>query len=273
MTNQHLLKAAAVTGLVLSTTFAMPAQAKISFSDDECNVALNYDITVEPKRLQVSDQGKEQYRIEMGELYVNGKQVELDAKQQALVNQYSDAVSKQVPEVIDLVGDVVVLATQAVSMALTPILGDAAGSQIDELMVGIQDRVDELAYQQGDRFFLGATETTMENAFNEEFEKEIEEVMTNSIGTMMMALGGQIMSSEGGSFEEKMEAFGRKMENIGDDIEMQIAEQSKDIEHRAEKVCENFQSVVELEQQLRREVPELAPYILTQPSSYVAKSE
>ncbi|WP_394128972.1 YggN family protein [Shewanella maritima] len=273
MKTQKWLASAAISGLLISAAFVAPAQAKISLGDEQCNVALNYDVTVEPKRLQVSQSGAEQYRIEQGDLYVNGEQVELNEQQQALVNDYANELSRQVPEVIDFVGDVVSIATQAVSMALTPILGDAAGSQIDELLVGIQQRVDELAYQQGDKFFLGSTETTMESAFNEEFEKEIEQVMTNSIGTIMMTLGSEIMSSEGGSFDEKIESFALKMENIGQEIETQIEHQAKDIEYRADKVCNDFESLMAMEQNLRTNVPELAPYVLAKPSKDFVKYE
>ncbi|WP_350650324.1 DUF2884 family protein, partial [Pseudomonas sp. HY13-MNA-CIBAN-0226] len=74
-------------------------------------------------------------------------------------------------------------------------------------MTGIQTRIDTMAYQQGDKFYLGSTDSSIEHAFNEEFEQEIEQMVTNSMGSLMMTLGSQIMSSEGGSFEEKMNTF------------------------------------------------------------------
>ncbi|MBR9728230.1 YggN family protein [Shewanella intestini] len=273
MTKQNWAALVATTGLVLTSVFAAPAMAKLSLNDEQCNVSLNYDITVEPKQVKISEAGKEQYRIELGKLYVNNKQVNLTAKQQALVNDYADAMSQQIPEVIELIGDVVELATHSVSLALTPLLGDATGSQIDKLMAGINQRIDKAAYQQGDRFFLGATESTMGKAFNDEFAKEIEQVMSDSIGTIMMKLGGELLSSQGGSFEQKMEAFGQKMENVGQDIEQQVAAQSQDIEARTDKACHDFESLLVMEQNLRTEIPQLAPYVLTTQNPHHAISE
>jgi archaellum component FlaF (FlaF/FlaG flagellin family) len=230
--------------------------------NNECEVSLNYDVTVEPKKVTVSDLGKEQYRIEMNKLFVNGEQVSLNKQQQALVNQYADEVSAQVPEVIELVNDAVAMASTAVSMALTPLLGDASGAKIDEMMDGLQERIEGVAYQNGDKFYLGATESSLENAFGEEFEKEMKQLVQNSIGTMMMTLGSQMMSGEGDSFEQKMESFSTKMESIGGDIELQMEEQAQDLEVRGKKLCENFKSLVVLEKELQTQVPELAKYSL-----------
>lgn len=257
-----LLTGIALSGLIFTTGALTPAMAKMSLNDQNCNVTLNYDVTVEPKSLKVSQKGTEKYRVEVGQLFVEGKAVNLNPKQQKLLTQYSDEVSRQVPEVIDLVGEVVTMATQAVSMALTPLLGDAAGSQIDKLMAGIEKRVDTMAYQHGDKFFIGSTDASLEETFNDEFEQEMENIISNSIGSLMMSMGSQIMSSEGGSFEEKMNTFAAKMENVGKDIETQMESQSQALEVRADKVCSDFEQLMVLENQLRKEIPQLAPYPL-----------
>ncbi|AZG74212.1 YggN family protein [Shewanella livingstonensis] len=262
MTKQKLICGLALTSMLFTAGALTPAMAKMSINDEKCNVTLNYDVTVEPTSLQVSDNGAEKYRVELGQLYVDGKKVTLNDNQQKLLTQYSEELSRQVPDVIDLVGDVVSVATQAVNMALTPIFGEAAGAQIDKLMVGIQKRVDTMAYQQGDKFYLGSTETSIEQAFNHEFEQEMEQMVTNSMGSLMMTLGSQIMSSEGGTFEQKMNTFSQKMDNVGADIEKQLESQSKGLEQRANKVCDNFEELLVLESRTRQAIPELAPYTL-----------
>jgi hypothetical protein len=262
MTKQKLICGLALSSVLLTSLATTPAMAKMSLKDEKCNVTLNYDVTVEPTNLQISDNGTEKYRVELGQLYVDGKKITLNNSQQKMLNQYSEELSRQVPDVIDLVGDVVAIATQAVNMALSPILGDSAGMHIDKLMNGIQQRVDTMAYQQGDKFYLGSTEASIEKTFNEEFEQEIEQMVTSSMGTLMMTLGGQIMSSEGGTFEEKMNAFSQKMENVGTDIEKQLESQSQGLEAKATKVCDNFAELLVLEKQARTAIPELSPFTL-----------
>ena len=257
-----LVKGIALSGLIFTAGAITPAMAKLSIDDEQCNVTLNYDVTVEPKKLLISEKGEELYRVEMGDLYVDGNQVKLDSEQRELLTNYSEELSQQVPEIIDLVNEVVVLATDAVSLALTPIFGDATGAKLDEMLAGIHSRLDEAAYQHGDKFYLGATESSMEEAFNEDFEKELEAMIENSMGSFMMAIGAEMMSSEGGSFEEKMESFGQKMEKMGEDIELQVAEQSEAIEIKAEKICADFEELMVLEGEVRQSIPQLSSYQL-----------
>jgi hypothetical protein len=256
-----LVVTGAVLGMGMTSAFAH-SEHKDSHNSHSCEVSLNYDISVEPKKLVVSQKGEEKYSVVMNKLFVEGKEVELNASQRALLTQYSDELSTQVPQVIDLVNSAVVMASGAVSMALTPLLGDASGAKLDELMAGMQKRIDTVAYRNGDSFFLGATESSLEKAFNEEFEQEIEQLVQNSIGSILMSVGAQMMSAEGGDFQQKMESFGKKMEAIGDDIETQMAAQATDLETKADKLCESFQSLMVLEGRLRAEIPQMAAYPL-----------
>ncbi|WP_299793855.1 YggN family protein [uncultured Shewanella sp.] len=235
--------------------------------NEQCEVALNYDVAVEPQLMTVSDGDSELYRIELDKLYVDGKRVSLDGKQQRLLTQYSQEVARQLPEVITLVHDAVGIASSAASMALTPLLGDAAGAKLDEMMDGFEERVEQVAYQHGDKFYLGSTQSSLEDTFDKEFEKEMEELIRSSVGTMMVNLGSEILSGDGDSFEQKMESFSRKMENVGEEIEVQIEAQAKDLEKRAEKMCDDFQYLIALEQNLRAEVPQLSEYRLIDASA------
>ncbi|QSX30956.1 YggN family protein [Shewanella cyperi] len=253
-----------LTGIALATMICSTAPVMAHEDHQECNVSLNYDLTMEPKKMVFSSKGKEQYRIEPGRLFVDGEEVSLNSKQKALLEQYSDGLAKQVPEFVTLVTEAVSLASQAVSMALTPLLGDDTGAKVDELVANLQKRMDKVMYRNGDSYYVGATEDSMDEVFNEEFEQEIEQMVQNSVGTLMINLGSQILSADGGSFEEKMENFGKKMESIGDDIEKQMEAQAEVIEARADKMCENFEELLVLENRVREEIPELRDYPLAQ---------
>lgn len=278
MNINSLLTGVVLSSVILGASGLQAAQAKAeplviepaiteSTIAERCEVSLNYGVRVEPQKLVMSDKGLEKYRIEAGSLYVDGKQVTLSANQKQLVSQYADEVSTQVPEVIELANETVALVSHAVGMALTPLLGDVAGAKFDEMMAGVQQRVDAVAYRQGDNFYLGATEASLQNTFNGEFEREMEQLMQNSIGTLMMNIGGQMLAADGESFEAKMAAFSQKMDKLGQDIEQQVAAQSQGLEAKAERLCDRFEHLLVLEQQLRKGVPELAPYALTQSSA------
>lgn len=257
------ISAAIFAASAMTSVQAHDQGSTYSYSDNnECEVTLNYDVVIEPEMLTVTEGDAEIYRIEVDQLFVEGKPVSLNKAQKKLLLQYSDEVSTQVPEVISLVHDAVGIASSAASMALTPLLGDAAGAKLDEMMDGLKQRVEKVAYQNGDKFYLGATQSSLEDTFGDEFEQELEQLVKNSIGSMMINLGSQMLSGDGESFEQNMEAFATKMENVGQDIELQMESQAKDLESRANEMCERFQYLVELEQKLRDQVPELAKYPL-----------
>lgn len=267
MNNQNLMSRLIVTTALLSASFVAPVMAKMSLNNEQCDVALNYDVTVEPKKLMISDKGVEQYRVDMGELYVQGEAVRLNAKQANILGQYTDSLSTQVPEAIALVSEVMTIVNHSVTLALSPILGAEAGVHLDKMMQGIQKRVDTIAYREGDKFYLGATESSIEERFNKEFEQEMEQMLTSSMGSLMMSVGAQIMSSKGGTFEEKMTAFSDKMENVGNDIELQMESQSKPLEARANKLCSNLEGLMVLEKELHLQIPQLSPYVIASNNS------
>ncbi|MGL4712361.1 MAG: DUF2884 family protein, partial [Shewanella sp.] len=136
-----LLTGFALSGVILGTSSVPLAQALTAPKFDErCEVALNYDVTVEPKKLVMSEKGTEKYRIEADKLFVAGKQVNLTDKQKKLVTQYADEVSTQVPAAIELVNEAVSVVSKAVGVALTPLMGDVTGTKFGQIMAGVQKR-------------------------------------------------------------------------------------------------------------------------------------
>jgi len=259
---QKQLVSVAISAVLFSASSLSPVNAQsIADLHNHCELSLNYDVSVEPEKLIVSEAGKEQYRIETKTLFVNGEQVSLNKQQQQLVELYTTEVSSQIPEVIALVNDAVVMASTAVSMSLTPMLGDATGAKVDNMMESLQDRIQSMAHQHGDTFYLGSTKS-LDYVFDDEFEQEVEQLVQSSMGTMMLAFGSELLSADGDSFQAKIDAFSAKMETIGDDIELQMNEQAQELEARGEVVCENFRSLALLEKKLRVQVPQLEGYPL-----------
>jgi hypothetical protein len=250
-----------VTGVALATligvTAVVPAMAH-GISNDSCDVNLNYDISLEPQKLVLSQKGDEFYRFEPGKLYVEGKEVALTGEQRALVDSYADSVARQVPEFVSLVTEAVGLASQAVNTALTPLLGEDTGNRVGELMDNVNERLGEVMHKNGDSYYIGVTDGSIDEVFDKEFEQEIENLVQESVGTLMVRLGTEILSSEGDSFEAKMEAFGQKMEAMGEQIEREMEAQASTLEARANKMCDEFETLVALESELRAKVPELS---------------
>ena len=65
MSKQKLICGLALTSMLFTAGALTPAMAKMSINDEKCNVTLNYDVTVQPTNLQISDNGAEKYRVEL----------------------------------------------------------------------------------------------------------------------------------------------------------------------------------------------------------------
>lgn len=189
---------------------------------------------------------------------MDGKEVKLNAEQRALVDNYADSLANQVPEFVALVTDAITLASTAVNTALTPLLGDETSARVAELMDNVNERLGEVMHKDGDSYYVGVTDGSIDEVFDKEFEREIENLVQDSVGTLMIKLGTEILSSEGDSFEAKMDAFGKKMEAMGEQIEREMESQSKTLEARATKVCDQFETLLALESELRTKVPALS---------------
>ncbi|WP_133406184.1 YggN family protein [Parashewanella tropica] len=245
------------TALIIASSFVTSSALAHDEHRKECNISLNYDISASANALTITDNGNERYRIVGDRLFVNDKQIALDDSQKHLLSEYRQELGEQVPQVIELVNGAVELASDAMGSALTPLLGEDASGKLEDVMEKVQERVGKVAYQDGDTYHLGATESTIEQAFDHNFEEEVESAVKSSIGSILMNVGAQLMSSDGGSFSEKLTAFEQKMENMAQEIETRVEARAAEFEQKADMMCDNFKALATLEQEVRVAIPEL----------------
>lgn len=263
------ITAAILAAITVTSVQSHDGDTYDSYSDhnSQCEVTLNYDVTVEPKKLTVTKGDTEIYRIEVDKLFVEGKPISLNKAKTKLLTQFSDEVSIQVPEVIDLFLETVDINVSATNMMLTPFLEGAAGAKLDEMLYRLEQKVEKVAFQNGDLFYLeathfGATQSSLEDKLTGEYEQELDQLIVNSVYSMPNNSDSQDLSSDDDLLAQKMDTFSEKMENVGQEIELQMDSQTKDLEIRTDKMCERFMYLSELEQELIVEVPELAKYPL-----------
>lgn len=96
-----------------------------------------------------------------------------------------------------------------------------------------------------------------ENQFDQQIESAVQSAMMQSMGSILMAVGSELMGSGG-----DMQAFEQRMENMGAEIEAKVERQANQLEKRADALCGNFSTIAEQEQQLVKLVPELKDYQL-----------
>ncbi|MGL4475177.1 MAG: DUF2884 family protein [Shewanella sp.] len=247
----HLSKGLAASVLLLS--ISTQAQAT-----SPCNIDMNYDIDMTPTKLTFTQQGKESYRIDNQRLFINNEQIRLTAQQQASLNSYAQAMRKQVPQVVTLANDAVVLVSGALNESLTPLLGTQSQPQIDKLSQSLADKVKTIAVKNGDSYHLGGDRADGNETLEQALTNEVQQLIQNAMGTVMLSMGGQIMMMEGDSFDQKMLAFGAKMQKEAQQIETRVKTNAQQLKQQANAICAQLPELKQLQQQLWQQVPELA---------------
>lgn len=236
-----------------------------SMSNDECSIDLHNGVTVTPKFVKVFDSNDTLFRIEKnGAMSVDGKSVKLTSTQQKISADYANGLRDVVPQAVDIAVNAMEIATVGVNTAFTALFGENSDIEykVNQIIEKTKDEINANINHSGDEYTIAPNSfDNLENAFDEDFEKEIEKVAMSSMGSIFSLLG-EAMSNGNGDFEQRMEAFGEKMEKMGEDLETTMEAQGEKLEEQAEALCMQLKEVDELETQLQQQVPQFAKYEL-----------
>lgn len=246
--------------LLAATLFATLSSTTV-MAHDSCDVELEAGLNISNNSIEFfSEKSKDiLYRIDNDEsLIVAGKSVYLDDEQQELVTQYSTSIKAMVPEVRNIAIEGVDLAVEGVNLAFNELLGEGndVGADLTRELTNLRNEVSSrFTLEQG--FTIGEDGLEGEELLGEEFEQRIEsaveKAVMNSIGSIMVAVGQEMIFSGGDS-----DAFETRMETFGENIEHEMEARAEAIEHKAEQLCLSAVKIDQLEEQLKNSVESLA---------------
>ena len=210
--------------MVSSTSFAHDT----SFSNDSCNLDLNGGININAQQITFSKNKKPLYSIvDNDTLIINGDEVDLTSKQQALLTQYSTSIRDVVPEVKSVALNAIDLAIDGVNLAFNELLGNGnnVSSNLTTHLNTIKTEVNK-EFDTSKDFYIDEDGFGSDDFFGEDFEQRIEtaveSTIQNSIGTLMIAIGQEMLFSGGNmdTFETRMESFGQRIEHEMEELSL-----------------------------------------------------
>ncbi|WDD97797.1 DUF2884 family protein [Thalassomonas actiniarum] len=227
------------------------------YAHDSCDVELEGGIKIDSSGIEFMQDKKPVYSIlEDNRLVVDGKNIELNASQQSLVTEYAASIRAVVPEVKSIAIEGIDLAVEGVNMAFNELLGPGndVGADLTRELTALREQV-QTRFDADKGFYVDEHGFAGEEFFGEEFEQRIESVvekaMRDSMGSLLIAVGQQMLfSGDTGAFETKMENFGNKIEN---EMEARGAE----LESKGEQICLSVVEIDTLEEQLKAQISEL----------------
>ena len=253
------------TTLIASSLTAALASSAV-YANESCNVDLSAGFKIDTNSIEFLQAGNENtskgqtlYKISEGsKLFVGNKKLALTTKQKSLVKQYDAKIRQLVPQVKSVAIEGVDLAIDGVNLAFNGLLGEgnAVGADLTKELNLIREQVtSNLTIENGISVGVDGLESEelLGKDFEQRIESAVEKAVLNSMGSILMAVGQQMMAGDGdeGSFETRMEDF-------GETIEHEMTARSEKIEEKAQALCINIAKLDALEEKLKAEIEPLS---------------
>jgi len=226
--------------------------ADIYTDNTHCNVDVHGGIKLSPTAITVFQDKQELYQITANnQLIIRGKPQSLSSQQQKLVTNYATQIRQIVPEVKSLASDGIDLAIDGVNVAFGELLGQNSDTaqNITEQLTTIKQKIVE-KFDDSQTLYFDQNgmkdDDLLGKDFERKIEKTVEDAVQKSMGSMLMAVGKQLITSGG-----DMDSFEAKMDKLGDQIDQQIESKSKILEQRGEHLCHAMVNIDQLEEQLK----------------------
>ncbi len=230
-------------------------------SSDNCNLDFNNAVTIDSDTVEIKTSNNQTMKIKQdGSLIINGEHLSLNQSQQDAAQEYANGLRTELPQVAEIALEGVKIAGTALDEVATAFnLNDmnSLSDVMDDLAVKIED-----SFYQGDTFVIDNNNfNAIDDAFGEEFESQMEQAMEaavmDSIGSILIALGSELLGSGG-----DMQEFERRMEHMGQQIEEKVEVQAKNLEVKAKALCNSMELLADQEDRLQAFFPELVTYDL-----------
>lgn len=250
---------------LIVSAIAVSLASSATYADESCNVDLSAGFTINATAIEfLKNEGENDekqrslYKIIDGKkLLVDNQSIALTDAQQVLVQKYDKKIRHLVPQVRSVAIEGVDLAVEGVNLAFNGLLGEGNSVAADltkELTLIREQVVTNLSIEHG--ISVGVDGLESEELLGKDFDKRIEtaveKAVLNSMGSILIAMGQQMMSAEGDE-----QSFEKRMENFGETIEHEMTTRAAVVEKKAQALCVSIAQVDAIEEQLKAEIKPL----------------
>ena len=251
---------------LIASALTVSLASSAAFAHESCNVDLSAGFTINTSSIEFLQEDSEHdgkqrslYKIiESKKLLIDSQNIELTDTQQVLLQKYDEKIRQLVPQVKSVAIEGVDLAVDGINLAFNGLLGEGNSVAADltkELTLIREHVIANLSIEKG--IYVGvdglASEELLGKDFEQRIESAIEKAVLNSMGSIMIAIGQQMMAADGDG-----QNFETRMENFGETIEKEMTVRSAQIEKKAQALCLSIAEVDALEEQLKGQIKPLA---------------
>ncbi len=238
----------------------------------QCSINLNYGVIIDPSHIRILEQGQTQVQINGAEqLFIKGRELHLSLEQAELLKQFADGIRLHFPEIVSIAIEGADIGLKAVNEVIGGLTGENSASQqkfqakFDELKWRIRARFNQSA----NNYYIAPQDfNDFDKMFADEFEQEIEEVIEESVGTILKVVGrsllNEIENSEGSNNEERITSFDERMVGMSEGLELEVTERAKALDKKASLFCQQLVELNKIESKLHLSIEQLSNYNLIQ---------
>ncbi len=237
-----------LTALALALSLS-PAIASINVDSDHCDVDSNYSTKIDARRIAFTDDKTHRVvtLLPGGVIEVNGHALQLNAEDREHAAELEHAIRAIIPEAKALAVDVVAIAFEAVAHVSTAFASDAHHAR--ESAERIARTANELKRSINARDDWGPRS-----------EHEVSQLIEGSVGSLIGEMVGNItaqaikvaLSGDEAAVAE-LEA---RAESIEKNVEKAVEKHAKELEIRADALCERAHDLDRIESQISARLPD-----------------
>lgn len=239
--------------LAISLTAASFSPVAFAHSSD-CNIDFKGNMRIADEIITITAKGSEQVIItpELN-LLINGEVQDLNEQQYHWVGQYYTELNNAVPQTVEIATEGLKLAGSAIEQVLGELIGHD-DSAVQDMVATFDQMAEEVQYKfytADGSIYIDTQDWENGEMFDPqweaEFEQAMEELVMQSMGKLMIAIGTEMLWSGG-----NMDAFEQRMENFASDVEHTVESQAEELEIKAEQLCQTLASADYAESKLQQ---------------------
>lgn len=227
-----------------------------------CDVELEGGLRITNQALEFTEGDKTRFKILNDQiLIVDGRALNLDSHQQALVAQYAGSIRALVPEIHQLTLDGIDLASQAAGLVFQEFLGpeNKTAKKIRAEFLLLRNDI-EKNFASDTSLNINQKGFDDRDYFGMEFEKRIGNIIEASgeeiSWAFVKSIGTAIFSNDkNGNFAARMNKFGEK-------IEHEMSARAEKMERRGASVCMAVSALDRKEEEFRQAIREINSFNL-----------
>lgn len=231
-----------------------------------CDVNFNYGVVIDPSHLRIIKHGQTLVQINNEQqLFIKGREIILSAQQKEDLMLYAQGIKTQVPEIVSIAIEGIELGLKAVNKIIGGLTGEnsSAHQKIQEKFSELQERL-RLRFNQSDQNYYIAPQDfdDFDQIIAGELEQEIQDIVNDSIGTILSAVGEAMTTKDEDDLEHRVETMTERIEEIGNNIDVKIDKHVDILNSKTIQFCENLIKLNHKESLMQKSIPTLIAYDL-----------